>query len=425
MFNVLSGFRVYRNPKVLAIIFFGISSGFPFLLIGSTLDRWLIEGGVSKTAVGLFSAVALPYTLKFLWAPFFDYVKLPFFANWIGHRKSWTLLTQICLGLSLIMLGRTDPSISLKMTAVWALAVGFFSASQDIVLESFRIESLKDNEQAAGAASISLGYRVGMLAAGAGALYMAESLSWSVVYVIMASLVLLGMATVLLCPEPKVDRLVISSEGGFARVLIRRVVFPFQDFLKKPHWGWLIAIMLTYKIGEVLLGKMAMPFYTELGFSKAEIATVSKIYGLLATIIGGLIGGMIASRFNILLSLLLCGIPQMLTNLFYIQLFHAGHDMNFYIMAATMDSLTAGMASACIVALLSKLCTKGLAATQYALFSSLVAVTHKYFGMLSGVLADNMAWDTYFYMTIFASIPGLLVILYLMKKDRHQKSLVF
>lgn len=425
MFNIFSSFRVYKNPKLAAIVFFGLSSGFPLLLIGSTLDRWLIEGGISKTGVGLFSAVAVPYTLKFLWAPFFDYVRLPFFANWIGHRKSWTLLIQILLMGSLIMLGKSNPADNIWMTALFALMVGFFSASQDIVLESFRIESLENFEQAAGGASITLGYRVGMIAAGAGALYLAEIMPWSTVYLIMSCITIIGMATVLLSEEPAAYIKEEKEVGdNFFTTLTKRIALPFRDFVQKPFWGWLIAVMITYKIGEVLLGKMAMPFYTELGFSKSEIATVSKLYGVLATIAGGLIGGALASRFNILLSLLICGILQMVTNLFYVQLFYAGYDMNMYILAAIADSVTAGMAAACIVALISQLCRKGIAATQYALFSSMTAFAHKYFGMLSGYMADNMRWDTYFYVTILACIPGLIIIMILMKKDRRVKSLV-
>lgn len=418
MFNYL---KVYSNPRLLAIVMLGLSSGFPLILVGSTLDRWLVEEGLTKTGIGLFAFVATPYALKFLWAPLMDHIHLPYFAKRFGQRRSWSVFSQVCLFVSILLLGSSDPANHIFQTAFYALMVSFFSASQDIVIEAFRVESLSDREQAAGAANIVLGYRVGMLISGAGALYMAEFLSWQVVYSLVACLCLVGVMTIVFSQEPEVspDKMIREDVDSFVTFLKKAVILPFLDFMKKPCWAWLLLFIVLYKGGEVLLGKMSMPFYTELGFSKTEIASVSKLYGILAIIVGGLIGGAIASRFGILRSLMICGIPQMLTNLLYVLLAYIGYDMKMLIIAVTFDQLTGGMATACLVALCSRLCTKGIAATQYALFTSFTGLSHKGFGALSGYLADHMAWTTYFLITTFACLPSLCLLGWLMVRN-HQ-----
>lgn len=422
MFNYL---KVYKDPRLLAIVLLGISSGFPLILVGSTLDRWLVEEGLTKTGIGLFSFVALPYTLKFLWAPLMDHIHLPYFAKKFGQRRSWSVLSQIGLFLSVLLLGSSDPGNNIGLTAVFALFVAFFSASQDIVIEAFRVESLCDRQQAAGAANIVLGYRIGMLISGAGALYMAEFLSWQIVYSLVGCLSFVGVITIFYSKEPEVspDKMIREESDSFAGFMKKAVVLPFADFMRKPCWAWLLLLIILYKAGEVLLGKMSMPFYTELGFSKTEIASVSKFYGLLAIIVGGLIGGSIASRFGILRSMMICGIPQMLTNLLYVLLAYIGYDLKMLMIAVTLDNLTAGMATACLVALMSRLCTKGIAASQYALFSSFTGISHKYFGALSGYLADQMAWTTYFLITTFACLPGLCLLGWLMVRNHQTRFL--
>ncbi|MBP9693395.1 MAG: MFS transporter [Alphaproteobacteria bacterium] len=422
MFNYL---KVYKDPRLLAIAFLGISSGFPLILVGATLDRWLVEEGLSKTGIGLFSFVALPYMLKFLWAPLMDHIHLPYFAKRFGQRRSWCVLSQIGLFFSVVLLGTSDPANHIFQTAFFALLVAFFNASQDIVIEAFRVESLSDRQQAAGAANIVLGYRIGMLISGAGALYMAEFLSWQAVYSLVACVSFVGMITIFYSKEPEVspDKMIREESDSMGGFLKKAVILPFADFMKKPCWVWLLLLIVLYKVGEVLLAKMAMPFYTEIGFSKTEIASVSKFYGLFATIIGGLIGGAIASRFGILRSMMICGIPQMLTNLLYVLLAYIGYDLKMLMIAVTLDNLTAGMATACLVALMSRLCTKGIAASQYALFSSFTGISHKYFGAFSGYLADHMAWTTYFLITTFACLPGLCLLGWLMVRNHQMRFL--
>lgn len=398
----------------------GISNGYPLLLVGSTLNIWLLEEGITKTTIGLFTLVSLPYTIKFLWAPFMDHIHLPYFANKFGHRRSWTVLTQILLAISVVGLGYTDPSDGLFWTALMASFVTFFSASQDIVIEAIRVESLEDEEQATGAANIMLGFRIGMLLSGAGALYMAEVISWATVYSILACTTLIGIITIICIKEPNIREQRIKNLQPHETVsgfLKKAIIEPFQYYMSKPNWGWIFALIILYKAGEVLLSKMCMPFYTEVGFTKTEIASVTKIYGLFAIIIGGLIGGAIASSFGILRSMMICGIPQMLTNLLYVVLAYIGYDIKMLIVAVTFDNLTAGMATACLVVFLSKLCSKGLAASQYALLSSFTAISHKYFGALSGFLADHMDWPTFFMLTTFACMPGLYLLSWMMVKN--------
>ena len=398
--------------RVIAILFLGFSSGLPLLLTFSTLSVWLTEDGISKTEIGLFALVGLPYSIKFLWAPLIDRLPLPPFTTALGRRRGWCLFTQVMLAIAIVGLGSSDPLVNPAGTAAWALAVTFASASQDIVIDALRVEVLDEPQFGAGAAMIVAGYRIGLLVAGAGALFLAEAFDWFWVYAAMAACMAVGMLTVLALPEPGTA---IAEDGAPAsRVNILRwlreaVIDPFAEFLGRGGWFAILAFVLFYKFGDSLAGVMANPFYLELGFSKSEIASVSKIFGLGATLVGGFAGGLIVARLGIMPSLLLCGILQMGSNLMFAVQAAVGHSVPMLTVTIAVENVTGGMGTAAFVAYLSALCNVAYTATQYALLSSFMAFARTVLSAPGGWLADRIDWVSFFILTTVAAIPGLLL----------------
>ncbi|PWC37429.1 AmpG family muropeptide MFS transporter [Azospirillum sp. TSO35-2] len=431
---------VYRDPRVLAILFLGFSEGLPLALTGATLNVWLREQGVSKTGIGLFALVTMPYALKFLWAPLIDRLRLPVVARLFGRRRGWALTAQAALIAALLGLGSTNPAADLWWTALCAVLVAFCSASQDIVVDAYRVEVLEERQQAAGAAVLVLGYRFGMMAAGAGALYIAEFHGWRAAYETMAALVLVGMATILLCPEPKAPpvnarerqiaewlraRPHLSGRSGVVLAwLYGAVVAPFAQFMSRRGWIVILAFIASYKLGEVLAGVMSSPFYVDLGFSKAEIATVSKLFGLWATIAGGLLGGLLVGRVGVLRGLMIGGILQMVSNLGYVALAWTGNDVSMLAVTVAVENVCAGIATAAFVAYLSSLCDAAYTATQYALLSSLYKLGGDLFGASSGWLADRMDWVSFFLLSMAGSLPALCLLVWLMGLQRRSEAAV-
>jgi PAT family beta-lactamase induction signal transducer AmpG len=317
--RVRKALALYLQPRLLIIFFMGFASGLPLALSSATLFFWLAEAGVALAAIGLFALVGTPYNFKFLWAPLIDRVPLPILTRRLGRRRSWMLLIQVMLLLAIAVLGFSRPETAPLVAAVCALAVAFMSASQDIVIDAYRIEILDADEQGAGAAMTQAGYRLGAIAAGAGALFLAEQLDWSLVYLVMAALVTVGMLAALLAPDPDRRNPEIAASRGEIR-LRTMVVDPFVEFFQRNGFTTaliILAFILLYKLGDAYAGVMAYPFYYEMGFSKSEVATVSKIFGVVATVVGVFVGGLIVKRFGIMPSLLGCGILQMLSNLMY------------------------------------------------------------------------------------------------------------
>src|SRR5690606_4933252 len=349
------------------VLALGFSSGLPLLLTFSTLSIWLAEEGVSKTAIGLFALVGAPYTFKFVWAPLIDRARLPGLTALLGRRRSWALLIQALLAVAILALGASRPSAAPLATAFCAVIVAFLSASQDVVLDALRIELLQERQQGAGAAVYVMGYRLGMLAAGAGALFLAEVLPWFLVYGAMAALMAVGAVAVLLSPEPTEAAMPPARRGG--AWLHDAVIAPFAEFLRRPGWLAILAFVALYKFGDSLAGVMANPFYLEMGFSKAEIAGVSKIFGLWATLIGGALGGLFVARFGIMRSLFVCGVLQMLSNLLFAAQALAGHNIALLTLVIAVENVAGGMGTAAFVAYLSALCNVAYTATQYALLS--------------------------------------------------------
>lgn len=410
---------VYGNPRVIAIGFLGFASGLPLLLTLSTLSVWLAETGVTKTAIGLFALVGLPYSLKFLWAPLMDRMSVPVLSRALGRRRGWMIATQFLLMAALVGLGATSPADAPEITALCALAVAFCSASQDIVIDAYRVEVLEERQYGAGAAMIVFGYRCGLLVAGAGALYIASVTSWFWVYVSMAALVLVGVGTVLVSPEPRVEGRAASpgeTRPSVREWLYEAVIAPFADFMDRRGWLAILAFVLLYKFGDALAGVMANPFYIELGFTKVEIANVSKLFGFAATLIGGFAGGIIVSRWGIVPSLLVCGILQLVSNLLFAVQALVGHDVVMLMATIGFENLSGGMGTAAFVAYLSSLCNVAYTATQYALLSSLMAVARTVLASPGGWMAAQLDWATFFVLTAVAAVPGIVLLLWMTRR---------
>lgn len=429
--RLFQALRVYGERRVLSVLFLGFSSGLPLALTFATLTFWLKEEGLTNTSIGLFASVGTPYSLKFLWSPLMDRTNFPLLGRLLGRRRGWLAATQLALIGAILGLGATEPGVSAQTTALLAVIVAVCSASQDIVVDAFRVDVLDDDQQAAGAAAYVFGYRIGMLTSGAGALFLATYLGWFEVYAIMSSLMLVGLATVLLASEP---RLVVTGESAAlehraADYLARRphltgrmsevlawlygsIVCPFAEFLSRygRMTAAILAFVVLYKFGDTLAGVMTSPFLLETGFTKAEIATVSKSYGLVASLAGFAVGGSLMSRVGLVRSLWICGILQLLTNFVFALQAMVGHDLIMLSVTIGFENLAGGMGTAAFIAYLSSLCNASYTATQYALLSSLFAVPRTLLSTSAGWLADQMNWIEFFSLTAGAAIPGLLLL---------------
>ena len=431
----LEATKVYLDRRVITVLFLGFASGLPILLVYSTLSAWLSEAGVSKTAIGLFSWASAAYGFKFLWSPLVDRMPLPLFTRMLGQRRGWMIFSQLCVIAAMLGLGSTDPAANLAMTAVWAVVLAFASATQDIVIDAYRVEVLDEDQLGAGAGNIVLGYRIGMVAASGGALIIADFAGWFWAYAAMAALMGIGIVTVLANPEPKrpVTKAAQDLEKRGSEFLSRHahlpksvqdlsawvykaVVCPFGDFMTRPNWLMILLFIALYKYGDALLGVMANPFYLEIGFSKTEIGVISKGYGVVMTIAGGLLGGIMVARWGIMRALLVCGVLQAASNLVFAAQAHIGYSLPMLTLTISVENLTGGMGTAAFVAYLSSLCNLAYTATQYALVSSFMAFARTIFASGGGWLADNVDWVTYFLISTAAAIPGLALLIWMMRR---------
>ncbi len=431
--------RIYRHPRVIVMLFLGFSAGLPYLLVFSTLSAWLRDFGVSRTAIGFFSWVGITYSIKVLWAPVVDRLRLGWLTARMGQRRSWMLLAQVGIASGLLALASLDPQSQLVLIAVAALVVAFGSATQDITIDAYRIEAVAESLQAAMAATYILGYRVALLMAGAGAFYVADFASWAAAYVIMAALMGVGMITVMVIVEPEHirDPGAVEMERRISAFMQRHahlpdglrrlvawfsgaVISPFVEFFRRN--GLLaIAILLfvaVFRISDITMGVMANPFYLDLGFSKSEIASVTKVFGFFMTILGSAVGGLLVVRFGIMRPLLLAAVLVACTNLMFAGLAAIGADLRLLAVTISADNLSGGLANVAFIAYLSSLTNKAYTATQYALFSSLMTLPGKIIGGFSGVIVDASGYVFFFVYAAAVGVPGILLILFLMRHSR-------
>ncbi len=414
MNKLIDGLKLYRDPRMLLMLALGFSSGLPRLLVYSTLTFWLLEEGLSIKAVGLFAATATPYSLKFLWAPLVDAMPLGPLSKRLGQRRAWMLLTQLGLAAAIAALATTSPSVDIFATAIAAIVVAAFSATQDIVVDAYRVDLLEVDEQGAGAAAVVFGYRIAMLVASAGALYLSalSGDNWQLTYFVMAALMGVGVAATLLGPEP--DRHATTVGKSVFRTA---VIEPLADITRRPGWSAILAFIILFKLGDALAGVMTTPLLLDVGFDKIEIANIVKTFGFFATMIGVFYGGALVSSLGVVRALWVAGFLQMGSNLMFALQAYVGYDLWLLTATISIENLTGGLGTAAFVAYLSGLCNKQYSATQYALLTALSSWLRTLLSTSSGFIADETGWVFYFLLTTASAIPGLIVLYMLQRRN--------
>ena len=432
----LEALAVYRQPRVIAMLFLGFSAGLPLLLVFGTLSAWLRESGIDRSTIGHVSWVATLYGLKFAWAPLVDRFPVPLLSRTLGQRRGWMLLAQAGVVAGLLLMATNDPNQALGLLVAAALLVTFSSATQDIAIDAWRIESVEADLQGAMAATYQMGYRIGMIMAGAGALYFAEYLSWSQSYSIMALCMGVGVITVLLVPEPphKLDRDTWRQEERVIRFFensahlsdrwrevgawfIGAVVCPFTEFFARN--GKLALLILAFigvfRLSDITMGVMANPFYIDMGYTKDEIASVTKVFGLIMTMVGAALGGVLVVRFGIMRMLLAAAAMVAGTNLIFAWLATQSADIALLALVVSADNLSGGLAGSVFIAYLSSLTNRAYTATQYALFSSLMLLPAKFLGGFSGDIVDATDYVYFFTYAAMLGLPAIALVLALMR----------
>jgi PAT family beta-lactamase induction signal transducer AmpG len=402
--------RITITSRWVLIGLLGFFSGLPLALTAGTLTAWLADAKVARASIGLFAAIATPYALKFLWAPLLDGLRLPLLSAWLGRRRGWLLLTQALLALAILGMAFTNPAINPWMTALVGVVIAALSATQDTVIDAYRVERLPVEEQGTGAAWATFGYRIGMLVSGAGALYLADHVGWRMTYFIMAGVMASACLLTLAMREPQVVPVLREKAGGMMPFLRNYVVAPFRDFMTRPLWLAVLAFVVLYKLGDAFMGVMFNPFLLDIGFTKTEIAQVVKVYGLFATILGTFAGGWVVTRIGMYRSLILCGFGHMLTNLLLVVQAKLGADLHFLILSISLENFSGGMSTAAFIAYLSALCRVNYTATQYALLSSLAAFGRTWLSTPSGALSVAVGWEIFFAISSLMAIPALLLL---------------
>ena len=414
-------FKVYREAATVRMLLLGFSAGLPLLLVLGTLSFWLREAGIDRTTIGYLSWVGLAYAFKWVWAPLVDRLPIPLLTRWLGRRRSWLLLAQLAVMAGLVAMSFNDPRVALQPVVWGALAVAFGSATQDIALDAYRIESAATSRQAALAAAYQTGYRLAMIWAGAGVLWIAaraevaqvanyQHSAWQTAYLAMAASMLVGMLTVLLSPEPA-GRVQVPAKN-LGEWLQSALVEPFADFIRRYQWqaALMLALIAIYRISDVVMGIMANPFYVDMGYTKDEVAAVTKVYGVVMTLLGAFVGGVLSMRFGVMRVLMLGAVLSAATNLLFAWLAGQGHDVTGLIFVVSADNLSSGIASAAFIAYLSSLTNINYSATQYALFSSMMLLLPKFLAGYSGKYVDAFGYINFFNATAVLGLPVLVLV---------------
>jgi PAT family beta-lactamase induction signal transducer AmpG len=422
-FSWREAFLVYTQRPVIAMFFLGFAAGLPLLLVFSTLTAWLNDYGIEKTAIGFFGWVGITYSIKVFWSPIVDQLPVPLLTQKLGQRRSWMLAGQIGVALGLLLLSLLSPQHDLLIIALCALLVAFSSSTQDIAIDAFRIESAIQEFQGAMSATYVFGYRVAMLVAGAGALYIAEFQGWPMSYMCMALLMLVGVVTTLIIKEPEKitnDNKTFADYHSFSGWFFNAIVSPFIDFFNRQKRFALMILLFIgfYRLSDITMGIMANPFYLDLGFSKTEIANIGKVFGFFMTIAGSFVGGLLVIRYGVHRPLLVGAVMVAATNLLFVKLANVGPDIQWLIVTISADNLSGGLANAAFIAYLSGLTNRAYTATQYALFSSLMTLPGKFFSGFSGVIVDASDYQTFFTYAACMGIPAIALALIVMRHDK-------
>ena len=419
--DIQSLIQIYKDPQILTMGLIGFASGLPLFLTASTLALWLKQAGVSYTNIGLMSLVALPYSIKFIWAPFIDCFKIPIL-NKIGQRRSWLLFAQIILILSTYAISQTDPHDFLLPTITFAILISFAAATQEIVMLAYQVDTFSSNQYGAGEAMCMLGYRIGMLFSGAGALYLAEHMSWQNVYQTITCFMIIGVITTLFLTEPTTEHLSSpNTNNDFKDYIYKNIYHPFLDFIKRKEWYLIMAIMLSYKLGDNLIGNMSNIFYIDIGFAKHEIATASKVFGMATTIIGGLIGSVIIHKFGIMKSLIFTIFLHGASILLFIVVAKIGYNIDLLYFTIAVEHITGGMRTTALLSFQLTLINPKYAATQLAVFTSLSHFGRTLAGSMSGFIIDNFGWINFFTICASSTVVSLIFVIKFMLINQNKK----
>src|SRR3954465_14163358 len=429
------GLTVYLKPRVLIVLFLGFSDGLPLALSGATLLVWLREAGVDLGTIGLFALVGSPYVVKFLWAPLVDALDVPGLARWLGRRRGWLVFSQVLLMAAIVFLGLCDPASAPWLVALGALLVATASATQDIVIDAFRVESLDESEQAAGMAAYVAAYRIGMLASTAGALFLVSGFeglgfgkdgAWSAGYLAMAALVVIGIATTLIATEPAKSATAAIEHAAQARenplVRVAKAAYAsFADFLTRDSAIVILVFVVLYKFCDAFAGAMTAPFVIDLGFSRNDYAAIVKGVGLAATLIGGFAGGALARAYPLVTSLWIGAFLQMASNLVFTWQALVGVNLWALTVTIIVENFTGAIGTVIFVAYLSALCNNPLhTATQYALLTALAAVGRTYLSSGAGYVAETTGWPMFFGISVLVAVPSLILLAWLQRRGNFK-----
>ncbi len=410
--------------------FLGFGGGLPFLLVFSTLTAWLTDADITRGTIGFFAWIGISYSIKVLWAPFVDSVPIYRLTALMGQRRSWILLGQLGIALGLLGMAYVGP-MSLPILSLCALVVAFSSATQDVAIDAFRIESAEIEFQGALSASYVFGYRVALLVAGAGALYLAAYFSWPITYCVMAACMSIGVVTVLLVAEPQSGiaprpRPNLSSIKGAANWAHGAIVGPFKDFFTRNGRIAIVILLFiaVFRLSDIAMGIMANPFYLDLGYTKTEIANVAKIFGFFMSITGSFICGLLVVKYGIMRPLLVGAILVASTNLLFALLAGQPPELHYLAIVISADNISGGFAATAFIAYLSSLTNRAYTATQYALFSSLMTLPGKFLSGFSGLVVESQGYMSFFIVAAFLGIPAIILVLWLMRRESRHPSVL-
>ncbi len=392
-------FAALSQKNLFITLILGFASGLPFPLIFGTLQAWLTREKIDLSTIGLFSLVSLPYAFKFLWAPLLDKFNPPF----LGRRTGWIAIFQLCLAGAIILMGTMNPHVSLWMLAIMSLSVSWFSASQDIVVDAYRSDLLSQEERGLGAALAVMGYRIALLISGALALILSDHIDWQTIYLIMGCLMAFCSIATWFAPPTKEE----TSRPSITEAFVQ----PLKDLWQRPNVVPILLFVLLYKLGDSTAAMMTTPFLVQIGFTGTEIGAVQKGFGLLSTIAGGLAGGALMTRLSLGKALFGFGILQAVSNLLFAAVAWTGPERGMLILAIAGENICGGLGTTAYTALLMGLCNRKFSATQYALLSSIMAVTRNLAGVFSGYMAESLGWQHFFVTTSVLAVPGLLLLL--------------
>ena len=424
------GWRYYLQRPVLVIFFLGFSGGLPFPLVYSTLTGWLEDADVQRSTISTFAWLGFAYSFKFLWSPLVDALSLPVLTRWLGRRRAWLFASQVALALSLYMLAMIDPKLELAAFSVIAISVAFMSATQDIVIDAYRIESAEQELQSVLAASYQYGYRVAVVIATAGAFYIADFGSWTIAYQAMAACMLVGIVTTLLCHEPDVppqEEKVLSGNMAerAVRWLVVAIAEPFVDFVRRyrSFAFLLLAFIASYHISDRVLGILASPFYLDIGFTKSEVATVAKLYGFWVSLAGTAAGAFAVIKFGLSRCIVLAPLFVASTNLFFALLAATGPQIEYLALTISADNFAMGFGSTVFIAFLSSLINVRFTATQYALLGSIATFFGKFFAGYSGDVQLEIGWFNFFLYAAATGIPAIVLSIVVALRHREFEGL--